>query len=187
MLVETERQLLLSYLHLSSSFRILPDILFGYNFNKTRYIKDVIYDFDIILTQIVGSKNKKIMLVKSIKGHNNSFYALRYSTLLFINDSKITVGDGCFERSKMIAYEPDNTETFEEMQVFLEGVMINGKKYEADILPILKSGVYMVEKVNIKKAILDLRDEMIKNIEYRQPIVEDKEKVIDFRISKVIL
>jgi hypothetical protein len=187
LLVETERQLLLSYLHLSSSFRILSDILFGYNFNNTRYIKDVIYDFDIILTQIVGNKNKKAMLVKSIKGNNNSFYALKYSTLLFTGEYKITVGDGHFERSKMTAYEPDDIEKIDQLQVFLESVIIKGKKYDAEILPVLKSGIYKIEKVNIKKAILDLRDEMIKNIEHKQPIVENKDKVIDFRISKVIL
>jgi len=180
--LEPERKLLLSYMSDLAEYKVIPDLVFGYNIDKIYQLKNLREDFDLMFSNLGEAGEEKVMFVRNLKNLPTSFYATIHTSLAYLDNEKLTVGDGCFVKSKMNSYEPDNIMQFRLLQVGIGYVMLDKTKYVATILPFMDLGVYEVKPVTLKEALNKLEEKIIKDIYNKEPVVVEEPKYVDYRI-----
>lgn len=182
MVLEPERKLLLSYMSDLTEYKVIPDLVFGYNIDKIYQLKNLREDFDLMFSNLGESGEEKVMFVRNLKNLPTSFYATIHTSLAYLENEKLTVGDGCFVKSKMNFYEPENMMQFKLLQVGIGYIILDKTKYEATILPFMDLGVYEVKPVTLKEALNKLEEKIIKDIYNKEPVVVEEPKYVDYRI-----
>ncbi len=187
-MLDPEKKLLLSFFYLSKSFRVLPEVLFGYCVKRKGRIKDLIDDFNLILLQLDDTKKQCEHVI--VNGNIPfDFYCLEFTPLLYTTDTNemISVGKGNFIKTPMIDYAFNEINEFDKIQIFLEYAIINKQRYEIVPLKFVKPGVYTVERVPLYDALIHIRDRLIESFKNDIKVDDTKETpkhYVDFRLLR---